>query len=229
MKAPSTKGDNKELARDLASFAVDGGTLIIGVQENKDSRTFELSPQPLNGLPQKIESVARTIPDPPLTVITDEITAKAADGTGYLVVHIPASPVAPHMVDNKYIGRGDKTKYQMGDAEADTLALLRKEMDNDPLRNFDDQSHLFLVAHPTAARRDVCLPITGAPDWQTRLTALVTKAQGSAALPATLAKFHPDIERLPAAPPGQGSGAQLQGTQPRPHVRAGAAGGGQRQ
>jgi hypothetical protein len=34
-KAPNSKGDNKELARDLASFAVDGGTLIIGVQENK--------------------------------------------------------------------------------------------------------------------------------------------------------------------------------------------------
>jgi hypothetical protein len=43
-KAPNSKGDNKELARDLASFAVDGGTLIIGVQENKKSRTFELAP-----------------------------------------------------------------------------------------------------------------------------------------------------------------------------------------
>ncbi|MFC8728243.1 AlbA family DNA-binding domain-containing protein [Streptomyces bacillaris] len=205
-KATGTKSDNRELARDLASFAIDGGTLVIGVQENKDSRTFELASQPLNGLPEKIESVARTIPDPPLTVITEEITAKAADGTGYLIVHIPASPVAPHMVDNKYYGRGDKTKYQLGDAEvvslharrrsaeADTLTLLRTEMDNDPLRNVDDQSHLFLVARPAAARRDVCLPITGAPDWQTHLLTLVEKAKSSQAVPATLAKFHPDID-----------------------------------
>ena len=100
-KAPNSKGDNKELARDLSSFAVDGGTLIIGVQENKESRTFELAPQPLNGLPEKIEQVARTIPDPPLTILTQEISAAADDGTGYLVVHIPASPVAPHMVDNR--------------------------------------------------------------------------------------------------------------------------------
>ncbi|GHC37769.1 hypothetical protein GCM10010308_65480 [Streptomyces vinaceusdrappus] len=46
-KAPNSKGDNKELARDLSSFAVDGGTLIIGVQENKESRTFGLAPPAL--------------------------------------------------------------------------------------------------------------------------------------------------------------------------------------
>ncbi|WP_412566347.1 hypothetical protein [Streptomyces europaeiscabiei] len=65
-KAPSSKGDNRELARDLSSFAVNGGALIIGVQENKESRTFELAPQLLNGLSEKVEQVARTIPDPPL-------------------------------------------------------------------------------------------------------------------------------------------------------------------
>ncbi|MFF2721915.1 hypothetical protein [Streptomyces sp. NPDC058011] len=151
--------------------------------------------------PEKIESVARTIPDPPLTVITEEITAEAADGIGYLIVHIPASPVAPHMVDNKYYGRGDKTKYRLGDAEvvslharrrsaeADTLTLLRTEMDNDPLRGVCDQSHLFLVARPAAARRDVCLPITGAPDWQTRLLTLVEKAKSSEDAPLTFVRI----------------------------------------
>ncbi|MFF3020032.1 helix-turn-helix domain-containing protein [Streptomyces sp. NPDC057939] len=93
-KAPSSKGDNRELARDLASFAVDGGTLIIGVQENKETQTFEPAPQPLNGLPEKIEPVARTIPDPPLPVITDVLKSEAGNGTGYVIVHIPASPVA---------------------------------------------------------------------------------------------------------------------------------------
>ncbi|MFF9344911.1 helix-turn-helix domain-containing protein [Streptomyces sp. NPDC014773] len=206
-KAPNSKGDNKELARDLASFAVDGGSLIIGVQENKDSRTFELAPQPLNGLPEKIEQVARTIPDPPLTVITEEVSAAADDGTGYLIVHIPASPVAPHMVDNRYFGRGDKTKYQMGDAEvlalharrrdteADTLTLLRKEMDEDPLRDIGAQSHLFLVAQPTAGRRDMCLPITGAKDWNHRLHALIQRALQAPHTRAALSGmgFSPDL------------------------------------
>ncbi|MBT1094198.1 helix-turn-helix domain-containing protein [Streptomyces sp. Tu102] len=208
-KAPSSKGDNKELARDLSSFAVDGGTMIIGVQENKESRTFELAAQPLNGLPEKIEQVARTIPDPPLTILTEEISAAADDGTGYLIVHIPASPVAPHMVDNRYFGRGDKTKYQMGDAEvvalharrrnaeADTLALLLKEMDEDPLRDVGAQSHLFLVAQPTAGRRDMCLPITGAQDWNMRLHTLIRGVQENQSLRAALANqgFDPDLSQ----------------------------------
>ncbi|MDX3588919.1 AlbA family DNA-binding domain-containing protein [Streptomyces europaeiscabiei] len=206
-KAPSSKGDNKELARDLSSFAVDGGALVIGVQENKENRTFELAPQPLNGLPEKVEQVARTIPDPPLTIITEEISSAADDGTGYLIVHIPASPVAPHMVDNRYFGRGDKTKYQMGDAEvvslhtrrrnieADTLTLLRKEMEEDPLRDVGAQSHLFLVAQPTAGRRDMCLPITGAQDWNLRLHTLIKRVQESKELRAALVNqgFSPDL------------------------------------
>ncbi|MFI5728349.1 helix-turn-helix domain-containing protein [Streptomyces cyaneofuscatus] len=64
-KAPDTKRDNRELARDLASFAIDGGTLIIGVQENKDSRTFELSPSRSTGSRRRSSrSPARSSPDP---------------------------------------------------------------------------------------------------------------------------------------------------------------------
>ncbi|MEU8718339.1 hypothetical protein [Streptomyces sp. NPDC048663] len=177
------------------------------MQENKDSRTFELAPQPLNGLPEKIEQVARTIPDPPLTILTEEISAAANDGTGYLIVHIPASSVAPHMVDNRYFGRGEKTKYQMGDAqvvelhakrrnaEADTLLLLQKHMEDDPLRDVGRQSHLFLVAHPTAGRRDMCLPITGAQDWNVRMAKLIQRVQESEVLRSALARqgFSPDL------------------------------------
>ncbi|MGK5734212.1 hypothetical protein [Streptomyces sp. URMC 124] len=169
--------------------------------------TFELAAQPLNGLPEKIEQVARTIPDPPLTILTEEISTAADDGTGYLIVHIPASPVAPHMVDNRYFGRGDKTKYQMGDAEvvslharrrnseADALALLRREMEEDPLRDVGVQSHLFLVAQPVAGRRDMCLPITGAPDWNLRLHTLFKRVQESRDLQTALSNrgFSPDL------------------------------------
>ena len=40
----TTKADNRELARDLASFAVDGGTLVIGLAEDKTNGTFTLAP-----------------------------------------------------------------------------------------------------------------------------------------------------------------------------------------
>jgi hypothetical protein len=40
----ATKGDNKELARDLASFAIDGGTMIVGLAEDKQNSTFSRAP-----------------------------------------------------------------------------------------------------------------------------------------------------------------------------------------
>lgn len=183
-----TKGDNKELARDLSSFAIDGGTMIVGLAEDKQNGTFSLSPQPLNGLPEKVEQVAGSIPDPPLMILTDPIKSEADPAQGYLVVHIPASPLAPHMVDGRYFGRGDKTKRILPDseivrlherrrnAEQDALALLKKEVDNDPMREVGKQSHLFLVAQPLAGPRDMLLDLTTGPKWNLQLAQFIDKA-----------------------------------------------------
>lgn len=187
-KTDPGKAGNKELARDLASFAVDGGTLIIGVREDKPTRTFHLEPQPLKGMPEKVEQVARSLADPPLNVLTDAIEASANDGSGYLIVHVPASAAAPHMVDGRYYGRGDKTKYQMSDAEVvrhhvqrratetDALALLQQEIDQDPLSDVGEQSHFFFVAQPTAGAADMLLDLTSGANWRHRMAMLVEEA-----------------------------------------------------
>ncbi|MGW8375407.1 ATP-binding protein [Streptomyces sp. ODS28] len=185
-----TKGDNKELARDLASFAIDSGTLIIGIGEDKEQRRFTLEPQKLDGLAEKIDQVARTIPDPPLSIITEEIPA--ADTTlGYVLVHIPANPQAPHMVDGRYYGRNDKTKHVLTDAdvarlharrrsgEQDALALLAHEMGSDPMRGVGDQAHLFLVAQPLAGQEDMLLDLTSGQDWNSRLYHFLTRSDTS--------------------------------------------------
>jgi hypothetical protein len=184
----ATKGDNKELARDLSSFAIDGGTMIVGLAEDKQNSTFSLAPQPLQGLPEKVEQVAHSIPDPPLVILTDPIKAEADPAKGYLVIHIPASPLAPHMVDGRYFGRGDKTKRILLDsevvrlherrrnAEQDALALLKQEIDNDPMHDVGKQSHMFLVAQPLAAPRDMLLDLTGGPKWNMQLAEFINKA-----------------------------------------------------
>ncbi|MGW1871469.1 AlbA family DNA-binding domain-containing protein [Streptomyces mauvecolor] len=183
-----TKGDNKELARDLSSFAVDGGTLVVGIGEDKPNRLFTLEPQLLDGLAEKVDSVARSIPDPPFNVVTEAIPTEADNTLGYLLVHVPASPQAPHMVDGRYYGRNDKTKHVLTDAEVarlherrrtaehDALTLLQQEIDQDPLRDIGDQSHLFLVAQPLAGRRDMLLELTSAPQWNQRLGELIQRA-----------------------------------------------------
>ncbi|MEU3670930.1 AlbA family DNA-binding domain-containing protein [Streptomyces virginiae] len=195
----ATKSDNKELARDIASFAVDGGTLIIGLGEDKENRTFYLAPQPLKGLAEKVEQVARMVPDPPLAVVTTDIPSADDEEHGYLVVHIPASPAAPHMVDGRYHGRGDKTKHVLSDADVvrlherrrsadqDALELLQEQIARDPLSEVGERSHLFLVAQPLAARRDMLLRFTSDPHWGQRLNELVERAH----TPAVNDALHP--------------------------------------
>ena len=177
----SGKGENRELARDLASFAIDSGTLLVGVDERADG-TLEFAPQPLAGLPERIERVAIMVPDPPLVVVTHRIPSNGDPTTGYLIVHVPASPTAPHMVDNRYLGRGDKTKRYLSDAEvlrlherrrsaeADAVALLEAEFARDPVpAEIRRQAHLFLLAEPLTARPGMLLHLTDGDGWQQRL------------------------------------------------------------
>jgi len=52
----SSANANKETARDLASFAIDGGMLIIGIGETDTG--IESTPQPLAGVPERLEQIA---------------------------------------------------------------------------------------------------------------------------------------------------------------------------
>jgi hypothetical protein len=204
----TTKGGNRELARDLASFAVDGGTLIIGIDEDKTVGTFSLVPQPLKGAEEHVEQVARDIPDPPLVVITRRVALAGDPETGFIVVHVPSSPTAPHMVDNRYLGRGDKTKHYLSDAEvvrlhgqrrsqeADGVAMLRAEFERDPIpADQRKHAHLFLLAEPVAARPEMLLGLTGGADWNRRLAEFIERAQKPDVNEAlqTTGGFSPDI------------------------------------
>jgi hypothetical protein len=103
------KGATTELARDLASLAVDGGTLIIGLDE-KAPDGDPLHAVPLEGLAERVEQTSHMAVRPPLMVESTEIKSSGDPGSGYLVVHVPASPLAPHQVEGIYYGRGDRTK-----------------------------------------------------------------------------------------------------------------------
>jgi len=206
---PTTKGGNRELARDMASFAIDGGTLIIGLEEDKTTGTYSLSPQPLKGSEEHVEQVARAIADPALAVTTRRIPSQADPDTGYLIIHVPPSPVAPHMVDNRYLGRGDKTKYYLPDpevvrlherrraTEADALALLQAEFDRDPIpAERREQAHLFLLAEPVAAPPEMLLALTSGPGWNQRLGEFAARAH-TAEVNQALAYtggFSPDLD-----------------------------------
>ena len=205
------KAQNKETARDLAQFAIDGGTVVVGIDELGDG-TLDLCPQSLDGLAERIEQIATMNVDPPLAVIARPIPTEADRAVGYLVIHIPASPTAPHMVDGRYIARGDKTKRYLTDpevmrlhalrsaSELNVLNLLQREIERDifgdvPVGN----AHGFFVAQPMTGRPDMLLPLTDGPNYHQSVLDLRENAyQRSQALVGRALRggFSPDLRDL---------------------------------
>lgn len=193
---------NKELARDLAQFAIDSGNLVFGVDEQDDS-TPQLTPLALAGLAERIEQVARTIPDPPLAVTCTAIPSAADPTTGYLWVHVPASGIGPHMVDSIYYGRGDKTRTRLSDSEVRRHHRLREIADDQIVLELDNyiardpvppderqQAHLFVVAVPTTPRAEMLVDLAEGARRHEIATGLVTRGVDAVPLGSS---FSPNI------------------------------------
>ena len=167
-------GAKKELARDLASFGNDGGGLIIGVAEDKTTGILALAPVALAGFAERIDQVARSRCDPPLYVQCHPLTDPGDPTQGVLLVEVPPSASAPHMVDGAYWGRNDKTKHKLIDSEVANLharrtarqltgeQLIAREIARSPVARPDQKlSHLFVVAQPVASPPDLLTPLIG--------------------------------------------------------------------
>lgn len=76
------KGGNKEAARDMASFAIDGGTLIYGIRDGKGQGPDIVEGCDLAGLPEKLGDIARNLIDPPLAIETTVLPDTARAGIG---------------------------------------------------------------------------------------------------------------------------------------------------
>jgi hypothetical protein len=167
----SSRPANLELAKDLASLAVDGGLLVVGVADN-GGRAGAVVGAELGGLAQRIDQVARDRIHPPLMVMPRELPHPTDDGRGCVLVSVPASPGAPHMVDGLYWGRSSTGKRVLTDSDVrrilelrqpDTEAFLvdlRSMVDDDPFPAGErTQSHLYVLAKPLSARDDALVPL----------------------------------------------------------------------
>jgi len=128
-EAGASLGARKETARDLASFGMDGGALLIGLEEDKPNRTWQPKPQPLAGLPERLEQIATATVDPPLFILTTVIPSRDDASRGYVHAEVPPSANAPHMVEGVYYGRGDKTRVRLSDAQVVAQHARRESLD----------------------------------------------------------------------------------------------------
>jgi hypothetical protein len=172
---PPGTAANKELARDLGQFTIDGGVLAIGVDEGDETTPPSLTPVEFADLPERIEQVAANRVDPPLHVRIQTILAAGQPGKGYLLVIVPPTPSKIHMVDGRYWARGEKTRYPLSDPEVqryhqlvlkgqrDATDLLHVEVRRDPAAaaGLTAYAHLFGIAQPVGTRRDLLERVVG--------------------------------------------------------------------
>lgn len=131
-------GAKKELAKDVAALAVDGGTLVIGVDEDKSTgRATALSPVELAGQVERIRQVCTARIDPPLGMTVTDLPNPDDRSTGLILIDVPPSPFAPHQVDGRYLGRADRGVRVLTDAEVFRLYRLREVSADAALRDLD--------------------------------------------------------------------------------------------
>lgn len=125
----SSPAANLELARDLASLSVDGGVLTVGVKDPGTKAAHIVgTADDMEGLKSRIDQIAgSTRIQPPLNVQFAPPIVNTADPTrAVLLVTVPASASAPHMVDGKYWGRSATGKRHLLDVEVSRLMMERR-------------------------------------------------------------------------------------------------------
>jgi len=101
------------IATDLASFAINGGVIVVGLTP---ARPPALEPVVLRGQEERIQQIARDRVDPPLRVAVREIPSVDAADRGYLIVTVPATG-DPHAVDGAFRGRRGTVNIRLSAAE----------------------------------------------------------------------------------------------------------------
>jgi hypothetical protein len=199
-----TKSANTDLAKNLASLAIDGGSFIVGLDEDVPDGN-PLHPVPLNRLCERIEQIAHTRVHPPLQVEGTPIQSAADPEQGYVIVNVPASPLAPHQVDGVYYGRGDKMRRRLSDAEVERLFQRRASwatgaqtelsqfMEIRQVEVPSSHPQLFLVARPAAPWPEMARPLVGDRGWQKRLDALRLAVTSDVAYRSAFVQMFPGI------------------------------------
>lgn len=199
--------NNIEIAKDIAAMTNDGGVIIYGIDEDESKRPTILHPIPLLGQRERINAIVRTgMAEPPEVSIksfpTDENTS-----IGYVVVYIPPSERAPHMVTvkghNRYYGRTATGNVPLNEGEIARLYIRRLEceVNRDELLSQEiescrfeldpDLSYLHCFIRPVFPKDEFFGKIAKTnPEFKSMLDVNLTAVNK-----ATLSRFHrPNLE-----------------------------------
>jgi hypothetical protein len=173
-------GKNTDIAIDVAAMTTDGGVIIYGVGEDKTNNTFYGKPIDLRSAVERLSQVVEMYVKVRPHFEAHPLTIPQNQAHGYLVVEVPASPMAPHMVEVKdeyrCYGRhdGGNRKLTQGDLdrlyerrqhiERDVQQALDEAMALDPIEAEEHRGDLHLVARPVVPQPDLRVRMIGDDD-----------------------------------------------------------------
>ena len=173
----SGRPGNNDLAVDIAAMSLEGGLLLYGIIDH-ESRAGQVVGVELAGLADRVDQVARMKVHPSAQVRSVEVQDPDRPGWGCLLVIVPPSAQAPHMVDNVYYGRGDRANHKLSDQEVrqalsirarhqhDVAQQLQMLRDEDPVAQPHEHGHLYVIAQPLAAPDDAIVELITGPQLQ---------------------------------------------------------------
>jgi Schlafen, AlbA_2 len=182
---------NKELAKDIVAMANDGGVLLYGIDEDENDQPIRSAPITLAGESERVAQVAATLIAEPLTPIIREFPDPQNPAVGYLMVAVPPSPRAPHMVlggDYRYYRRVGKTSQPMPHGEVERLRDRRRRWERDidekieetvfKLRYSDNPlyGYLYLLAWPVISDSGLLQRACGEDNLATLLNDVTQRA-----------------------------------------------------
>lgn len=156
---------NIDTAKDVSALAnTAGGVLLYGVDEDSDGRLIVLNPIVLENQRERIDQIVRNSVDEVPRFTISRIETRADASRGYLVVVVPPSERAPHMVivkgERRFYGRGETGNYILSQTEvgrlyerrrlveSNILPELERAIEEAPLADNEEFAHLHIVARP---------------------------------------------------------------------------------
>lgn len=210
-------GKNEEIAKDIAAMANDGGVIIYGIAEDQNKRPTIPHPIVLAYQRERINAISQSSINEPVTTHITAIPTTNDPSLGYVVVVVPMSPRAPHMVtvrgDDRYYGRTATGNIILSQPEVarlyerrrrweiDANVLLDSYMEDVGIEQREGVGFLYLIASPLA-RHDQFLEssLQGVKDARGFLRDLVNQVvQHPAYYDESYPRFNPPSQVLQQA------------------------------
>lgn len=166
----SSPRGNAEIAKDVSAMTVHGGILVYGIGEDASKMLTVVNAIPLADQKERIDNVVNNGVDPRPEFHVHELPLADGSGNGFLVVEVPLSPLAPHMVtinfEDRFYGRSAAGNVQLSQPEIGDLYKRQAQFTVDAYNVLDEAisqatyeplpplGYLHVVVRPVVAKLD---------------------------------------------------------------------------